>query len=515
MSLIDEWARHRYKKRYSSRSKAGCMTPVKRSCSSIEFTLNGEAQVVDGRLARTTLLEYLREVRQKTGTKEGCGTGDCGACMVAIDELGDDCSDYLAVNACLRLVGSLAGRRVVTVEHLTDSQSSQHPVQRALADCHAAQCGFCTPGFVMSLFALWPSIGTRSDDEIQHALSGNLCRCTGYRPILDAARRLRTMAGEIASLESSESAPIQFPTRPGRRRPARFAGAPGFVAPRSLRELQALLTRHSNVLFVAGGTDVVPRLRDGEFDERTIVLLGELGALRRLSVKGDRIVVGATTPLSKVFSVLVNEYPPLAEFVRRFASVPITNVATLGGNVATGSPVGDTIPLLMCLDAVLVMRRDGRRRRVSIDDFYLGSRRHLLRSREFIEAIELARPQPREFMRAYKVAKRFEQDTSSVVGAFRVVLDDGRITAIRIAFGGLADRPMRARRTEDRLLGRTWNRSAIDAARQTLDEEVHPISDHRGTAQYRRDVAKNLLLKWYLELTDDKPTSIWRQGMAQ
>ena len=452
---------------------------------SIRILLNGEPCEIRRVPPATTVLDWLRTERGLTGTKEGCAEGDCGACTAVLGIPDGGAVRYEAVNSCLMAVPQLAGKALITIEGVANG--GLHPLQRAMVEADASQCGFCTPGIVMALYAFLEGGGEPEIEAIHDALAGNLCRCTGYRPIVDAARKAgRSPAGIRAANIPQPEAEYR-------------AGRQAFFAPQSLDELIALRAAHPDAPLLAGGTDLGLLFSKERRAFPTVLSVSRVEELRRLEVRDGEIEIGAAVTYTEALPVLDAEYPGMGELVRRIGSPQIRNLGTVGGNIGNASPIGDTLPWLIAMDATLELRGPHGAREMPIEDFFLGYRSTDLRPGEVIESVRVPRLSAGQLFRIYKVSKRYDQDISAVIGAYRLTLEDGRIVGARIAYGGMAATPKRARQAENALIGGRWDGASVAAARQAIAEDFQPIDDFRASAAYRAAVAANLIERLYLE----------------
>ena len=467
----------------------------------------------------TTVLSYLRNERNLTGTKEGCASGDCGACTVVTAKQVAGELRYEPINACIATLGSLHGKQLISVEQLREDKP--HPVQQAMIDAHGSQCGFCTPGFVMSLFALYQRRatingaanltedgGAQSGHLVHEALGGNLCRCTGYRPIVDAAHRALSYDGndrfEAARDETCHKlASIE----------AKDDGSPGlsyqntrYVRPSDAQEVSLLWEEFAVARRMAGGTDL---LLEHTQLLRPLPFLVDLKAVPELSVlavDADRLRIGAAVTHADAHALLVDEYPELEELYERFGSRQIRSQGTVVGNIANASPIGDWPPVMLALGAKLLLQSAQATRELPIEDYFLAYKKTALKPGEFIRELRIPRRPPALFLRAYKISKRYEDDISSVCGVFALTTKEQQIEDAKIAFGGMAAVPAKATKTESHLRGTPLSMEVIEGAAQTLAQEFTPISDARASAQYRSAVAANLLHRLAAEFFGEEAT---------
>lgn len=468
----------------------------------VRFLLGDETVELGGFEPALTVLDWLRGEARRTGTKEGCNEGDCGACTVVVVRPEEGRLSYRAVNACIQFVGTLDGAQLLTVEDLKRPDGALHAVQQALVDCHGSQCGFCTPGFVMSLFAMLKTFDALPpEDTLDDILAGNLCRCTGYTPIARAAHRMFELhdGDRFAAAEAQTLARLRA-LDDGQAVEVR-CGQRSFHAPATADQLAAVLQRHPEATIVAGSTDVGLWVTKGMQPLNPVVWIGRVREIGRIEDTAETIEIGAGVSYSQAAAPLAALYPDFGELLRRLGSVQVRNLGTVGGNVANGSPIGDATPALIAAGATLHLRRGDARRSMPLERFFLAYRLQDRRPDEFVERISVPKPRPGTRFRAYKVSKRFDQDISAVLGAFLLRVEDGTVVEARLAYGGMAPVPQRAARAEAALLGRTWDEAALGAAQDALADDFQPISDMRASASYRMTVARNLLRRLHIETT--------------
>ena len=470
----------------------------------IRFILNDQEVALTDVKPDQTLLDFLRLDRHLRGSKEGCAEGDCGACTVLVGRLSGDEMIYDSVTSCIRFVASLHGTHVVTVEHLRAKGGVLHPVQQAMVDEHGSQCGFCTPGFVMSLYGLWMRDPHPTQAAIEKALQGNLCRCTGYAPIIRAAKAI-----------SSYGAPEGDPLRAERialksqivalhegKRIEIGEGAERFIIPADLADFAALYAENPVATIVAGSTDV--GLWVTKFMRRIgpAIFIGNLQALKRIEQTTDAVTFHAGVTYSEALPIVTAKFPQLAELWNRFAGEQVRNMGTLGGNIANGSPIGDTPPTWIALGAKLTLRRGDQRRELLLEDYFVAYGKQDRQPGEFVESVTIPLLPAGEQFAVYKISKRRDEDISTLCGAFRVSVDAaGLVSSARIAFGGMAATPKRAANVEAALVGQPWTLETIEAAIAVFPTDYQPITDMRASAEYRLLTAQNLLKRFFYETT--------------
>ncbi|MTI17541.1 xanthine dehydrogenase small subunit [Rhodobacteraceae bacterium RKSG542] len=468
--------------------------------SAISFLRSGKVVSLELTNPTQTLLDYIRLSEKKTGTKEGCREGDCGACTVALGRLRDGELVYEPVNSCILLLGQIDGCELVTVEDLV-SEGVMHPVQQALADHHGSQCGFCTPGFVMNLFTLYhQSKEGLSHSDITHWLSGNLCRCTGYRPIVDAA--LEACAGAANDVFSARAAETMRMLASINDGADVLSGSEDsfFASPASASSLAELYAKHTDATLVAGATDVGLWLTKQMRVLPKIISLNRVADLQKLAETTTGLHIGAGVTYAQAQESLAAFDPDIGEVISRIGSKQIRASGTIGGNIANGSPIGDSPPVLIALDATLKLRKGDVSRELPLEDFFIDYGKQDRGNAEFVEEIFVPRLDANQVFRAYKISKRFDQDISAVMAAFRFTLVENRITEARIAFGGMAATPKRAAGAETALIGVSLDDpSTWTTAQNAIKQDYSPITDMRASSAYRRDIAQALLTKALVE----------------
>jgi xanthine dehydrogenase small subunit len=477
---------------------------------SIRFLRRGKVVELDDVPPTATLLDYLRLTERACGTKEGCGEGDCGACTVALGTLRDGCVVYEPVNSCIQLLGMMDGKEVVVVDDLQVREGGLHPVQRAMVECHGSQCGFCTPGFVMSLFALYHAEDSPGRQQLNDAIAGNLCRCTGYRPIVDAG--LKACRGNAADSYARAAEVTAKVLRGLADTRDLFIGdaASFFAAPAGAASLAKLYSEHPDAVLVAGATDVGLWVTKQLRTLPKIIHLGRVAELNRIEDGNGEIAIGSAVSYETALPLLAAIDPDLGELLRRLGSKQVRVVGTIGGNIANGSPIGDMPPALIALGATLELRQGKSTRSMPVEDFFVAYGKQDRHASEFVSRILVPKLKPQQFYRGYKISKRFDQDISSLMGAIRLTLEGSQIREARIAFGGMAATPRRARVAESTLVGADLIRQATwSPAIAALEHDFKPIDDFRASAGYRMATAKGLLTKALLEIAGT-PTSATR-----
>lgn len=490
----------------------------------VRFVLDGDVIEIKDANPTRTVLQYLREDLKRTGTKEGCAEGDCGACTVVVADV-DESGQRLqarAINSCIQFLPTLDGKELLTVESLAGANNVLHPAQKAMIEFHGSQCGFCTPGFVMSLFALFKNNPDPGRREVDEALAGNLCRCTGYNPIVAAARQ---MYKETSNGNDWRCQPVGDPACDDEKRrvakldairregPLHVSGdGRHFFAPGTVDELSELLLSNPSATILAGGTDVGLWVTKQHRTLDTVIYVGDVAELRRATVTDTHLDIGSAVTLTDAMPLILERYPSLSELFLRFASPPIRNAGTLGGNIANGSPIGDSMPALLALQTQLVLRKGPATRTLPLAEFYLSYQETALTKGEFVERILIPLPTDGMRVESYKISKRFDQDISAVCAAFSLKLENNHVAEFVAAFGGMAAVPARAINCERALVGREWNSDSIAAAMVMLDDDFTPLSDMRASAGYRRQVSKNLLQRFFRDTSNSGSPGVYHYG---
>lgn len=474
----------------------------------VRFLLDGEYHELRDVDPSLSVLNFLRYQLARTGTKEGCAEGDCGACTVVLGELAGDRLRYRAVNACILFVPTLDGKELITVESLKAKDGSLHPVQQALVDSHGSQCGFCTPGFVMSLYALYEEGETPDRARLNDALAGNLCRCTGYGPIVEAGLRmtearvpvdadaLQERVDALKSLKRHETLKLSHKDR-------LTGNEKVYFAPVNLDGLADISLAYPDATYLAGGTDVGLWVTKQHRDLAQIIYVGDVEDMKHIDITDRSVEIGAGVSYTDAVEVLARHYPDMGELIRRIGSVQIRNSGTIGGNIANGSPIGDSMPALIAAGATVTLRMGALERTMPLEDYFIDYGKQDRQPGEFVARISVPLPNENLHYRAYKISKRFDQDISAVCACFAFEVNKGKIEDARIAYGGMAATPKRAAAAERALVGEAFDADRIEQAVAALAEDFSPISDMRASADYRMAVAQNLLRKAFIEMSGE------------
>ena len=477
------------------------------SSNIVKFIHSGRIIKISNPDPNETLLNFIRTKLRKIGTKEGCAEGGCGACTVVLGELKNNDINYTTVNSCITFLPTLSGKQLILVEDLIAEDSSLHPVQEAMVKYHGSQCGFCTPGFVMSLFAMFKNYSNLNGDVIKDSIAGNLCRCTGYQPIIKAAKSLRTKK-RIDHFHKNRKKTIAQLKKIGNESIIIYRKDKKYFAPRYVAELKKILKKNINSQLLSGGTDLSLSVTKERKDINSIIYINSIKELNYIKNNKEFIEVGATTPLSKFELYIKKYYPDFNKILKRYGSVQIRNVATIAGNIATASPIGDNLPLLLALDSKVVLQSVKKSKILPINDFFLSYRKTKLKAGQFIHSIRIPIFEKNIF-KAYKISKRYDDDISSVCAAFNLKIENKKIKNIKIAYGGMSATPTRATYCEKVLLNSSITNEVIEKAKNALEKDFAPISDMRASGKYRKIIAKNLLEKCFLEINKKKLIGIY------
>ena len=467
----------------------------------IKFILNDKIQEIHNPDPNETILNYIRLKLKKTGTKEGCAEGGCGACTIVIGELKKNNIIYKAINSCIAFTPSLEGKQLLVIEDLMLKNGSLHPVQSAMVNYHGSQCGFCTPGFVMSLFSMYKNNNSFDEKTIEESLSGNLCRCTGYRPIIDAAKSLNNSKSDQFKKNKKKTIALLKKIRPK----SIFIKNQNkkYFAPRTINELKKIIKKYPNFDFFSGGTDMSLVVTKQRKDLENIIYLNSINELNYIKENYKYIEVGATTPLRQFELFIDKYYSDFNTILKRYGSVQIRNVATMAGNIATASPIGDSLPLLLSLDASIVIESFNKKTILPLKNFFISYRKTKLKKGQFISSIRIPILKNNIF-KAYKISKRIDDDISSVCASFNLSIVNKKIKSIKIAYGGMAAIPKRAIYCEKVLLNSNFSENVILKAQKNLEKDFQPIDDMRASKDYRMKIAKNLLIKCFSEIKQNK-----------
>ena len=467
----------------------------------VKFIYKDKIVEINNPDSNETILNYVRTKLKKTGTKEGCAEGGCGACTVVLGELIENNITYKAINSCIAFVPSLEGKQLILVEDLI-SKDELHPVQKAMVNYHGSQCGFCTPGFVMSLFAMYKNYSSYKEDIIKDSIQGNLCRCTGYKPIIDAAKSLNK-ENKFDHFSKNKKITLSLLRKIKQRNITIINDNKKYFAPKSVDELKKILRQEPNSKLLSGGTDVSLIVTKERKDLNSLIYMNSINELNYIKENNSYIEVGATTPLINFESFITKYFPDFSQILKRYGSVQIRNVCTIAGNIATASPIGDTLPLLLALDSQIVIKDKNKTQILPLNGFFISYRKTKLKKGQFIHSIRIPLLKKNIF-KAYKISKRIDDDISSVCASFNIEINNNKIKKIKIAYGGMSSIPKRAVNCEKILLNSFLSNKTINKAKKFLEKDFKPITDARASNKYRMEVAKNLLEKCFLEIKQKK-----------
>ena len=465
----------------------------------IEFILNDELIKINNVDTNVSVLNYLRIDKRLTGTKEGCASGDCGACTAIIAELKNNKLEYKAINTCIMFLYSLHGKQLITVEHL--SNSKLHPVQQSMVDNHGSQCGFCTPGFVMSMFGMYKDKAKPSNQNIDEYLAGNLCRCTGYNSIKKAAKKMYSY-GRKDKFSKNENKIIKLLKKIKHNDILISKNNNKFYIPLNLKNLIQYTQNNKQYKFVTGGTDIALEVTKKNNNINSLIYLGNNKDLNYIKIKENYINIGSATPINKIIPILKKYYPSFADMFDRYGSTQIRNVASIGGNLGSASPIGDSLPALLALNAKLILQSKNQRL-LDIKDFFKAYRKTALKNKEFIKEIRIPILKSHIF-KCYKISKRIDDDISSLFVAYLMKLKNNIIIDINIAYGGMDSIPNFAFKTQKYLIGKEFNLKNIDKSKQMIEKDFTPLTDVRASSTYRKLVSKNLMDRLFLEINNNK-----------
>jgi len=467
----------------------------------IQFIYNNKIFKIKNPNPNQTILDFIRSDLKKTGTKEGCAEGGCGACTIVLGELKNQRLIYKSINSCISFLPIINGKHLILIENLT-SNNKLHPIQEAMVKFHGSQCGFCTPGFVMSLFAMYKNFSKFNDETIDETLSGNLCRCTGYRPIIDAAKSLNYKSDNdhfkkdekniIKLLKKIKDKDIEISYEDKK-----------YFAPKTLLSLKKILKKNSNMKFLSGGTDLSLEVTKQRGDIKNMISLNSIKELKFIKKTKNFIEIGSGVSLYEFQNIIKSYYPDFYNILKRYGSVQIRNVGTLAGNIATASPIGDSLPLLLSLESLIKIKTSKFIKTIPLNEFFLSYRKTKLKKGEILYSVQI--PINKEnYFKAYKISKRFDDDISSVCASFNFLIKKNIILKANVAYGGMSEIPKRASTIEKALTNSTFSEDTFLKAQKLISEDFSPIDDMRASKNYRVDVAKNLIMKFFYEVSSQK-----------
>jgi len=472
------------------------------SSNKIKFVWENKVYSINNPDPNETLLNYVRLKLKKTGTKEGCAEGGCGACTVVLGELKNNNIIYKAINSCISFVPSLEGKQLILVEDLVKKNGTLHPVQDAMIKYHGSQCGFCTPGFVMSLFAMYKNFSSYNNERIHDSISGNLCRCTGYRPIVDAAKSLNNVS-RLDQFYNNRKKTLKLLKKIDSKNLSFKNGNKKYFSPKNINQLKKIIKENPNSIFLSGGTDLSLQVTKERKEINNIISLNSIKELKFIKEKNGNIEVGASTSLKEFELFIKKYYPDFNLILKRYGSDQIRNVGTIAGNIVTASPIGDTLPLLLSLDAKIVLQKISNKTVLPLKKFFISYRKTRLKKGEFIHSIIIPIFKKNIF-KAYKISKRVDDDISTVCASFNLEIINNKIKNVKIAYGGMAPIPKRAINCEKTLVNSSLSEESFNKAMKKLERDFAPIDDMRASKSYRMEIAKNLLIKCFLEIKNRK-----------
>ena len=472
----------------------------------IQFIYNNKIHKIKNPNPNQTILDFIRSDLKKTGTKEGCAEGGCGACTIVLGELKNKKLIYKSINSCISFLPIINGKHLILIENLSSGSNKLHPVQEAMVKFHGSQCGFCTPGFVMSMFAMYKNFSKFSDEIIDETLSGNLCRCTGYRPIIDAAKSLNSRNTNDVFKKNEKKIINMLKKIQGRDIEISYKNKKYF-APKSLINLKRILKNNSNIKFLSGGTDLSLEVTKQRGEIEKIISLNSIKELKFIKKTKKFIEIGSGVSLYEFQNEIKSYYPDFHNILKRYGSVQIRNVGTLAGNIVTASPIGDSLPLLLSLDSRIKIQTLKGIKIIPLHEFFLSYRKTKLKNGQFLYSVEIP-INKKNLFKAYKISKRFDDDISSVCASFNFLIQKNIILKANIAYGGMSEIPKRASIIEKALTNSVFSEETFSKVKHLIDEDFSPIDDMRASKNYRSDVAKNLIMKFFYEVNSKKDLRI-------